>query len=409
MPKKYHNKKQVYRQSLQRPMYNWEQDEYVPTPQPTVRVRRKSRLPHLLLSLALVALMIVTGLYAAYDMLGGYFQTGEFGTLDTDEEYVPKPYGDEVVHILMLGIDYEEGRNYQDGLGLTDLVLYARYDLVNNSLNLLQIPRDSYIGDEASNGGTGKINELLMHGPDKENPINNVASEIERQFQLPVDHYITLDMDALKTIIDTLGGIEVYVPQEMYYNGSYLAQGWQWMGGDAAEFFVRNRSGEGFERADIDRLDNQRHFYSALFRRLLDMAPQDIVNLMPVFAHYCNTSLQLNDLIDLAYSALNLTPENVMFCKAPGATGPALDPTGQNRSNYYIDLYGRGTEEDPGLAALLNEYFRDPDAPVSAEELLLPQIRIPESYTLYPPNVQSMGAVQAPEDGVVASEASQAA
>lgn len=304
------------------------------------------------------------------------------------------------MHILIVGIDNEEGRDYGAGLGLTDMLLYCRYNLKENQLNMLQIPRDSYVGENFPTNGTGKINALLISGPDKDNPINNLADSIRQQFQLPLDYYIALDMDAMKDIVNTFGGIKVYVPRNMSHDGSYLEQGWRWLDGDSAEFFVRNRYGEGFERGDIDRLDNQRHFYSALFRRFLNLTVQDINNLLPVIAHYCSTDLRADgDLIRLAISALGLSAENVVFCKAPGATGEGLDPTGQGRSNYYLDLYGRGTEEDPGLARLLNQYFRDPESPVEADALGLPKIKIPEGTALYPPNVQIMSSVQEGEGG----------
>lgn len=313
------------------------------------------------------------------------------------QNYTPKEYRADAINILIVGIDNEEDRGYGSGLGQTDMILYANFLPREGKLNLLQIPRDSYVGE--IEGSNGKINSLLITGPDQENPINNLANVIKEQYQLPIDRYISMDMDALKSIVNQLGNIKVYVPRDMEYGGSYLEQGWRWLDGDAAEFFVRNRHGEGFERADIDRLDNQRHFYSALFRRFLNLTPGDIVKLLPVFEYYCNTDIGLRDLMDLARSGLNLTAENVVFCKVPGATGAELDPTGMGRSFYYVDVYGRGTPEDPGLASLLNDYFRTYGGPVPAEELALPYVEITTDTALYSPNVQIMGQVQEGEGG----------
>ncbi len=373
-------------------------DDYLP--KATRKAKgRKRRWPVVLASLALVLALGGAGVFALMNYLGGVFEPGQLGSiLPLSSE--PKPYSKkDVVHFLIVGIDNEEGRSYGAGLGLTDMLLYCRYELKTNQLNMLQIPRDSYVGEDWPTGGTGKINALLIQGQDKENPINNLASAFQQLFKLPLDHYIAMDMDAMKTIVDTFGGIRVYVPREMSYGGSYLPQGWQWLDGEASEFFVRNRHGQGFERGDIDRLDNQRHFYSALFRRFLNLTPRDVMNLLPVFDYYCNTDIPLGDLLSIGVSGLGLKAENVLFCKAPGATGNGLDPTGAGRSLYYIDLYGRGTEEDPGLAALLNQYFRDAEKPVPADEMLLPHIRIPEGTALYPPNVQMMAGVQEGEGG----------
>ncbi len=359
------------------------------------RPKKKKNKALIALLVMLALLLVLVGLFLGY--LNGVFETGLLGSITN---YTPKDYSKkDTVNILIVGIDNEEGRDYGAGLGLTDMILYANFDLVNNKLNLLQIPRDSYVGEEVPTGGTGKINAALISGPDKQNPINNLVKVIEEQFRLPIDHYIAMDMDALKTIVDTFGGLRVYVPQEMSNEGSYLPQGWQWLDGNAAEFFVRNRKGPGFEQADLARLDNQRHFYSALFRRFMNLTPGDMVKLLPVFENYCNTDIGMKDIFDLGFSALKLQPENVLFCKVPGATDPGLDPTGQGRSLYFVDVYGRGTPEEPGAANLMNEYFRSYGSPVPGEELGLPNITIPAGTPLYAPNVQVMSGVQEGEGG----------
>lgn len=371
---------------------------HLPSQQKTKKAkkRKRKRWPAVLASL-LVLVCLCAG---AVQMFGQYvddvFDPGSLGVTQ-EENYTPEAYRGDVINILIVGIDNEEGRNYGAGLGQTDMILYANFLVKEGKLNLLQIPRDSYVGEVRNSNG--KINSLLITGEDKENPINNLVNYISTGLKLPVDHYIAMDMDALKAIVNTFGGIKVYVSQDMSYGGSKLEQGWRWLDGDATEFFVRNRHGSGFERADIDRLDNQRHFYSALFRRFLNLTPGDAMNLLPVFKNYCNTDLDMGTILSLAVSALNLSAEDVLFCKAPGATGPELDPTGAGRSFYYLDIYGRGTVDEPGLAVLLNDYFRTYGDSVPASELGLPNIKIPSSMALYSPNVQVMSSVQEEEGG----------
>ncbi len=380
------------------PQQKYTQSPYILAGDTAVKTRKKKKLPKVLLAVFLALVLLAGGAFALLmGYLDGVFETGLLGSISS---YTPKEYSKkEALNILIVGIDYEEGREYADGLGLTDMILYANFDIKNGKLNLLQIPRDSYVGEEVPTGGTGKINAALISGPDKKSPINNLVKVVEEQYRLPVDNYIAMDMDALKTIVDTFGGLRVYVPQEMSNEGSYLPQGWQWLDGNAAEFFVRNRKGPGFEQADLARLDNQRHFYSALFRRFMNLTPGDIVKLLPVFEYYCNTDIGLKDIFDLAFTALKLQPENVLFCKIPGATDPGLDPSGAGRSLYFVDVAGRGTPEEPGAAALMNDYFRAYGKPIPAEELGLPKVEIPAGVALYPPNVQVMSGVQEGEGG----------
>ncbi len=343
-----------------------------------------------------MVLLLAVGFVLGFAYLSSILDTGLLGTVSNGDS-LAKDYSKwQTANILIVGIDNEEGRDYGAGRGNTDMILYANYNLKENELNLLQIPRDSYVGEEGT-GGSGKINALLMNGGDAENPINNLSNVVEKQFKLPVDYYVALDMDGMRAIVDALGGIEVYVPQEMSFAGSYLPQGLQLLDGNAAEFFVRNRSGPGFEQADISRLDNQRYFYSALFRRMLNMGPREMVRMMPVFKTYCSTDIEAGDVLRLGMSAIRLKSESVLFCKVPGSTGAALDPSGRGRSLYIVDIYGRGTDEEPGTARLLNDYFRSHSAAVPADELGLPPIQIPGNYTLYSPNIQKMGDVQQSE------------
>lgn len=383
------------------------EDDYYDDPPPLKRPagkKKKKRWPMVLLIIFLVLLLAVSVAlalflrYAQNDLL----DTGQMGMVAASY-YTPEAYKGDVVNILLVGIDNEENRSYAPGLGQTDLILYINYNLRDNKMNLLQIPRDSYVGDFW--GNNGKINSLLISGPDTENPINNLVSIISDQYKLPIDHYISMDMDGFRDIVDAFYGLNVYVPKPMSHEGSYLEPGWHVMNGEIAEFFVRNRYGSGFERADIDRLENQRYFYSALFRRFMNMTPRDVVKLMPIFDYYCNTDIGLTTLGQLGVSALSLESENVLFCRVPGATSKTLDPTGSGRDMFFVDVYGRGTEAEPGIATLLNQYFREFGDPVPAAELNFPKVNIPSNVALYPPGVQTMGEVQAGEDPNVDVEA----
>ena len=72
--------------------------------------------------------------------------------------------------------------------------------------------------------------------------------------------------NVVKQAVDTFGGIQVYVPQDMDYGGSHLSQGYQTMDGAAAEFFLRTR--HIYADSDLGRLRMQRYFYAALFARI---------------------------------------------------------------------------------------------------------------------------------------------
>lgn len=362
--------------------------------------KKKRKKWPIVLTVCLVLLGLVGGgAWWLYSYVDAAFDPGEAGVISA-EHNTPEEFKGDVFNLLIVGVDLEEGRSYgAEGLGLTDMILYANFVTKDGqlALNLLQIPRDTYVGPIP--GSSERINSLMVSGANREHPINNLVECISDQYKLPVDGYVSLDMDGFKAIVDAFNGLYVYVPHRISYDGSTLEPGWRWLNGDTAEFFVRARKGEGYDRSDIDRLDVQRHFYSALFRRFMNMTPADVAKLLPVASYYCNSDISNTQLISLAIKALQLQMENVMFCKVPGATDKSLDPSGQEREFYFVDIYGRGTEEEPGTANLLNQYFRSVGEQVLASELNIPNISIPSHIALYPPNVQIMSSVQEEEGG----------
>ena len=118
------------------------------------------------------------------------------------------------------------------------------------------------------------------------------------------DSYVAIRLEALVELVDTLGPIQVYVPQEITYtdkNGnvtSHLDQGLQWMDGATAEFFLRAR--KTYAQSDIQRLNVQRSFYSAMFARLRAMTVWDVAKILPVVMNYMETSLDVQELVSAA-------------------------------------------------------------------------------------------------------------
>ena len=102
------------------------------------------------------------------------------------------------------------------------MILYVRVNGSDHTMTMLQIPRDTLVGEIG--GSAGKINGIFANSADKENRVNTLAQYITKVFGLPIDDYVTIDMDSLREIVDVFGGIEVYVPVTMEYDGSRLEQ-----------------------------------------------------------------------------------------------------------------------------------------------------------------------------------------
>ncbi len=350
------------------------------------------------------ALLLLSGavLGYLYSQIADVFDEGHAGILAPNPEVDIEASGQRFYNLLLMGIDYDpddEGRDYSDGKGMTDVLLYLQIDRENYTINALQIPRDTFSGAELSEGvpsHTGKINEVFANGPDQKNPINNIANKLYELFRLPVDDFITIDMQAFKTMLNNMGGIEMYVPwditainPETGEEEMLVPQGHHRVSGDTAEVILRNRN---YGTADYKRLETQQYFYAALVKSLLtEYSLADYYNTCKVVAHYIDTSLDITELWGLYATILKVQPQDIYIVRAPGGAANIQGYT----QVYYIDR--------ESCAQMLNEHFRAADAPVPAEELGL----ITGQTYLYGMNIdpgRTLGEVM--NEGETASSAS---
>ncbi len=339
---------------------------------PRRRKKKRGVLKTVLISLGCFVGVLAIGLFGLYQWV--VRSISPEGGNPTINEIIntPTEYKGDVVNVLVCGIDYEEGRAYSgDGSndGMTDMIMYVNFDVANHKINMLQIPRDTYPGEEYKHGNTGKINAVALHN----DGIGSLMELIHEQYKLPVDYYVTIDMQSLKEIVDLFGGIEVYIPKDISYKGSTLEQGYRNLNGEAAEFFVRNRN---YAQADIARLDMQRYFYQGLFARIRTANVWDLAKLAPVALKYVETNIPMDELISMGVSFLQVDSANIMMCKLPTYSAAQR----YNDQSHLICDVAKTTD-------LLNEYFRTYGGPVY--ELDVPTLATVGEST--DPNVQYMG------------------
>lgn len=318
--------------------------------------RKNSTARTLVIALLIVLLIPTIALGAGY-LYVSHATSGQNAGMGVTDPVIntPKEYAGDVVNVLVCGIDYEEGRTH----ALTDMIMYVNFDIKNNKVNMLQIPRDTYVGGKSANG---KINGVAAaEGKDGNLNISALETVISDMFQLDFDGYITIDMDSMKELVNYLGGVEVYVPRDMEYNGSKLTQGYQKLDGDAAEFFVRNRHGDGYATGDFARLEMQRYFYAGMFKALLQMTPGDIAKMFPVYLKYVKTDMSITDLVGIGLSVLKVPTQNIMMCRVPEYGGAEL-----YMGEHAVNVVARQETAD-----LLNTYFRSYGTPVDASALQL--------------------------------------
>lgn len=149
---------------------------------------------------------------------------------------------------------------------LTDTIIYGKYNTTENKLYMMSVPRDTYTTNEVCVGH--KINAIY-----RGKNLDAFLNEIKELLDVDIDYYAIFDSSFVKEVVDAVGGVEIYVPQRMYYSGGNprividLEEGTQVLNGEKAEQFLRFRS--GYANADLGRVEAQRSFIKAFIKTVL--------------------------------------------------------------------------------------------------------------------------------------------
>lgn len=354
--------------------------------------KKKIRWWQILLITLLVIALIFGGAFAL--IMGAI--TPEGGNIKLNQLInTPKEFQGKEFNVLVTGVDRSStgalaagsanDSNVNDGM--TDMILYVHFNNETGEMKMLQIPRDTMVTTDTSVSGNYRINGVAKtQGSDNNNNMAALCELVANQYQIHIDGFITIRLEMLTELVDLFGGVEIYVPREMDYQGSHLNQGYQTLKGDACEFLLRAR--HIYPDGDIGRLNMQRQFYAALFRKLKSIGNiWDVAKLTPAVLNYMETNLSASELVSFAISMLKIDSSKIMICQMPVISGP--------KYNEQSLLYpARQADAD-----LLNQYFRENTGPVDASALNLCDNVIDLSgYAATDPNIQWMGRLMSEAD-----------
>lgn len=251
------------------------------------------------------------------------------------------------INFLIVGMD--------DAWSGSDVIMLASLNADEGSLRIVQIPRDTYINRE--NSQNHKLNSVFANaiaaahqsGQQGAEAIHtasrSLVSFLETNLGVPIDHYVTLRTGGLRAIVDAVGGVTLTIPRDIDYDDNsqdlhiHLKAGKQTLNGEEAEQFVRFRS--GYLTADYGRMDAQKIFLAALFKKIKqDFSLSRAISLATTCYKQVESDLGLADLIPLVRGAMQISDENVKMITLKGQS--AKDENGilcevLSRS-YAIDL-----------------------------------------------------------------------
>jgi polyisoprenyl-teichoic acid--peptidoglycan teichoic acid transferase len=172
--------------------------------------------------------------------------SSKIGSITNPRGQFPKK---ERITVLLIGKDYNRYFSKKDKTlnqmpftkgARSDSIMLLSLDLENKKVSALSIPRDTYV--RAPDGKTGKINGTYARGGEK-----LLRATVAQLLGVTPDYFVAIKPDAVKAIVDKLGGVEVETIDRMKYDDYWgqlhvdLPKGKQHIDGTQAVGFARFR------------------------------------------------------------------------------------------------------------------------------------------------------------------------
>lgn len=174
-----------------------------------------------------------------------------------------------------------------EGKGRTDGIMLISYNSIDKSVSVVSIPRDlkvdipsemwdvmiqNFPALDGVSPSFQKINAIPNYG--KERGMEFLEKYIEDLLDIQIDYYAHFDFEGFRYIIDSIGGVEFDVPQNMYYSDPTqdllinLKAGMQMLDGQKAEELLRFRH---YTQGDLQRVKVQQDFIKVFIKKVINI------------------------------------------------------------------------------------------------------------------------------------------
>lgn len=233
-----------------------------------------------------------------------------------------KPESNAPVNILIMGVDIGTvGAKASNNQTRSDTMMIYNYDPETKKVNIVSVPRDTLVKYK---GRSHKINEVHALGGTYES-----IKAVESLLNININYYGKLNYSAFRKVIDSLGGIDMEITQNMNYDDAsqnlhiHFKKGETvHLNGEKAEEFFRwrkNNDGTGIATGDLGRIDNQHLFMQKVFDKF--KSPAVIVKLPSILSTVSSdaeTNIDGESLLKYGYDFAKIPKEDVNITTLKG-------------------------------------------------------------------------------------------
>ena len=262
------------------------------------------------------------------------------------------------VNVLALGID-ESAERANWGSYRTDTMMIITVDFSDNSVSLISIPRDSYVKIYNSNGEIAKLEEPMAKinnafafgGGAKKQGFEYACTTVSKLLDVPVQHYVCVNMPVVKQLVDAMGGVDYEMDVEFTMNGRSYVPGMMHMNGQAVLDYCRLRK----DSSDLVRVQRQQRMLSLI---LDTMKRSDQVRNIPAIYMAATSNIETDMSLE-QISALALLASRMDMSSLGSYTVPVTGVRINDRSCVAVE-----TEK---LAAMIQKVFDKKNVQIDPE------------------------------------------
>ena len=248
------------------------------------------------LGIFFLVVIIILGLLLGAGYAYISFKLGNLNHIDIDESLVSVNSGVEenlkgYRNIALFGIDTREdsfNNSRSDSINIIS---------INNStkdVKMISVYRDTYVDIEGY--GLDKITHAYAYGGPE-----LALSTINRNLDLNITEFVTVNFETVKTVVDTLGGIRLEITDAEANQIGLSSGGTYTLDGEQALAYARIRKID----SDYQRTERIRTVLNAVLNKVKTMSATEILDFVDVVLPHISTNISTNEIIAMAPSALS--------------------------------------------------------------------------------------------------------
>lgn len=203
----------------------------------------------------------------------------------------------DVINVLLVGTD---SRDPNSDMGRSDSMMLVSFNQKEGKTTAVSFLRDSLV--DIPGYGKSRLGHTYAYGG-----VGLTINTLNQTYDMDIQKYVTIDFENLVSIIDEIGGVDIYVSAEEaeYYrqNGMPdIVEGTVTMTGSQALAHARNRT----LGSDFERTRRQRSVVYGIYRKILE--EKDTSALLPLI-NYCmehvKTNMDVPEIYNMAKKVLS--------------------------------------------------------------------------------------------------------